>query len=94
LLGSPRLKTDFDNVAGWLGFWCVEYLVPLFIKSVGVDLNGLFYTAAAIKRFSVRIIVGRASDRYGRGLFISICLYTPVHAKSWTASSVDFSSRQ
>jgi MFS family permease len=34
----------------------------------------LFYTAAAIASFSARLLTGRASDRYGRGLFITISL--------------------
>lgn len=48
---------------------------PLFIKSTGVDLNpGLFYTAAAIASFGVRLFTGRASDRRGRGLFVTLSL--------------------
>jgi len=39
------------------------------------DLNaGLFYTAAAIASFGVRLVAGRASDRHGRGLFITVSL--------------------
>jgi len=38
-----------------LAFGALSTFAPLFIKSVGVDLNvGLFYTAAAIASFSVR----------------------------------------
>jgi len=41
-----------------LAFGALSTFVPLFIKSVGVDLNaGLFYTAAAIASFSVRSMV-------------------------------------
>ena len=46
--------------------------LPLYIRDLGLDFNtGLFYAAAAIASFVVRLISGKASDRYGRGLFIS-----------------------
>lgn len=73
-----------------LAFGTLSTFVPLFIKSTGVDLNaGLFYTAAAIASFSVRLIAGRASDRYGRGLFVTISLvfYTASMLLLWQANS-------
>jgi MFS family permease len=46
--------------------------MPLFIQETKVDLNaGLFYSTAAIASFGMRVVTGRASDKYGRGLFIS-----------------------
>ncbi|MCG6135600.1 MAG: MFS transporter [Nostoc sp. LLA-1] len=65
--------------------------VPLFIKSTNVDLNpGLFYTVAAIASFNVRLFIGRASDVYGRGLFITLSLiaYTLAMVGIWQANSV------
>ena len=59
-------------------FGTLVTFVPLLIEETGIGLNaGLFYTASAIASFSVRIFAGRASDRYGRGRFItlSLCLY-------------------
>jgi MFS family permease len=73
-----------------LAFGALSTFAPLFIKETGVDLNpGLFYTAAAIASFSVRLITGRASDRYGRGLFVtaSLVLYTLAMLMLWTANS-------
>ncbi|MBV6621643.1 MAG: MFS transporter [Rivularia sp. (in: Bacteria)] len=68
--------------------------VPLFIKSTEVDLNpGLFYTAVAIASFFSRFFFGKASDRFGRGLFITLSLicYTLAMLLLWNAnSSVDF----
>ncbi len=91
LLGSPRLKIPaLVLLLVGLAFGALSTFVPLFIKSTGVDLNaGLFYTAAAIASFSVRLIAGRASDRYGRGLFItiSLILYTVSMLMLWTANS-------
>jgi MFS family permease len=56
-------------------FGTIASFLPLFIRELKIDLNaGLFYTAAAIASFAVRIFVGRASDRYGRGLFMTISL--------------------
>lgn len=58
-----------------LVFGTLVTFLPLFIKEAEVALNvGLFYTAAAIASFLGRLGTGRASDRYGRGLFISISL--------------------
>jgi MFS family permease len=49
--------------------------VALYIREAQVDLNaGWFYTAAAMSSFGIRLVTGRASDRYGRGLFITASL--------------------
>lgn len=46
--------------------------LPLFLEESNLGLNaGLFYTVSAIASFSARMFSGQASDRYGRGLFIS-----------------------
>lgn len=91
LLGNPRIRIPaLVLLLVGLAFGTLSTFVPLYIKSAGVDLNaGLFYTAAAIASFSVRIITGRASDRYGRGLFITISLifYTLSMLMLWTANS-------
>ncbi|MGI8501519.1 MAG: MFS transporter, partial [Hassallia sp.] len=73
-----------------LAFGNLHTFAPLYIKSTGVDLNaGLFYTAGAIASFSVRLFTGRASDRLGRGLFITISLvvYTAAMLLLWKANS-------
>lgn len=58
-----------------LVFGTLVAFLPLFIKELGLDFNiGLFYTVVAMTSFSVRLFVGKASDRYGRGLFISAAL--------------------
>jgi MFS family permease len=58
-----------------VSFGALSTFVPLFIKESRIDLNpGLFYTAAAIASFSIRLFVGKASDTYGRGVFISSSL--------------------
>jgi MFS family permease len=62
-----------------LSFGTVTTFIALFIKTTGFALNpGWFYTIAAIASFSARLIVGRYSDRYGRGVFLSLSflLYT------------------
>lgn len=58
-----------------LVFGTLVAFLPLFIRELGLDFNvGLFYTVVAMTSFSVRLFVGKASDRYGRGLFISAAL--------------------
>ena len=55
-----------------LVFGVLVTFLPLYIRELGLNFNvGLFYGAAAISSFSSRILVGKASDTLGRGLFIS-----------------------
>jgi MFS family permease len=56
-------------------FGILATFMPLFVKETGIAFNpGWFYTAAAISSFGVRLIAGPASDRLGRGLFVSLAL--------------------
>lgn len=56
-------------------FGTLATFFPLFAREIKPDFNvGLFYTVAAIASFTVRIFTGKASDYYGRGLFITISL--------------------
>ncbi len=91
LLGSPRLRVPaLIMLLVGLTFGTLSTFVPLYIQETNIQLNaGLFYTAAAIASFCVRIITGRASDRIGRGLFISISLvcYSLAMVMLWTANS-------
>ena len=55
-----------------LVFGTLVAFLPLFITELQLKFNvGYFYTTVAIASFSVRLFVGKASDRFGRGLFIS-----------------------
>jgi len=76
LLLSPRLRIPaLVLLLTGLIFGAIATFVALYIREAKVDLNpGWFYTAAAVSSFSVRLITGRASDRYGRGLFITSSL--------------------
>jgi MFS family permease len=73
ILSSPRVRIP-TIVMLLVGFslGAVHTFVSLFLKSTEVDFNGgLFFTAAAISSFSIRVFAGKASDRFGRGLFIT-----------------------
>ncbi|NEO30241.1 MAG: MFS transporter [Symploca sp. SIO3C6] len=73
LLTSPRLRIPVAVllVVGF-AFGTISTFISLFIRETGVDFNaGLFFSATAIINFSTRLFAGRASDLYGRGLFIS-----------------------
>jgi MFS family permease len=76
LLADPRIQIPATVLLLiGLSFGCLSTFVPLFIQDSGITLNvGLFYTAAAIGSFSMRLLVGPASDRFGRGIFISLSL--------------------
>jgi MFS family permease len=94
LLASPRLRIPaLVLLLIGVAFGALSTFIPLFIKDAKVDLNpGLFYTAAAIASFISRIIIGRASDRYGRGIFItgsifSYALAMLILSNAYTASA-------
>lgn len=91
LLASPRVRVPamILLIVG-LTFGSMRNFVPLFIRSTGAQLNpGLFYTVSAIASFIVKLTVGKAADRYGRGLFvtISLVLYTLALLNIWSANS-------
>lgn len=91
LLLSSRLRTPtLVLLMIGLAFGVLSTFLPLFIQEIQVNLNaGLFYTAAAISSFLVRLLTGRASDRYGRGRFITLGLmfYTLAMLMLWVAES-------
>ncbi|MBW4579158.1 MAG: MFS transporter [Tildeniella nuda ZEHNDER 1965/U140] len=91
LLFSPRLRTPtLTLLLVGMAFGVLSTFVPLFMQEAGVDLNaGLFYTAAAVAGFSVRLLTGRASDRYGRGRLITLglLLYALTMLLLWFAHS-------
>ncbi|MCC0177338.1 MFS transporter [Waterburya agarophytonicola K14] len=83
---SPIIKRDFWQITKDPGlvvptivlmliglvFGTLVAFLPLFVTELQLDFNvGFFYTVVAIASFSVRLFIGQASDRYGRGLFIS-----------------------
>jgi MFS family permease len=76
LLSTPRLRIPtLVMLLFGLIFGAVTTFVALYIREAKVDLNpGWFYTAAAMSSFCTRFVTGRASDRYGRGLFITVSL--------------------
>lgn len=91
LLNSPRIRIPaLVLLLIGLAFGTLVTFAPLFIKESKIELNiGLFYTAAAIASFGVRLVTGRASDYYGRGPFItlSLLLYTAAMVLLWQAQS-------
>ena len=79
-LSSPqvRVPTIVMLLVG-LSVGAVHTFVSLFLKSTDVDFNGgLFFTVAAISSFSIRVFAGKASDRLGRGLFITFGIFCYV----------------
>lgn len=73
-----------------LAFGGLATFVPLYARESNFVLNiGFIYTASAIASFAIRLLVGRASDRYGRGPFITLGLvfYTVSMVALWLAQS-------
>ncbi|MEH2402226.1 MAG: MFS transporter [Nostoc sp.] len=94
ILASPRVRvpTIVMLLVG-LSLGAVHTFVSLFLKSTQVDFNGgLFFTAGAISSFSIRVFAGKASDRFGRGLFITFGIFCYVLALIllWQADSTIF----
>ena len=73
-----------------LVFGTFSTFMPLFLQETKVNLNpGLFYSVAAIASFGIRLFTGKASDKYGRGIFITgglIC-YTVAMMVLYIASN-------
>ncbi|OCR00273.1 MFS transporter [Oscillatoriales cyanobacterium USR001] len=73
MLWNPRVRVP-ALVLLLLGlvFGTFSTFMPLFLQQTKVDLNpGLFYSVAAISSFAIRLFTGKASDKYGRGIFIT-----------------------
>ncbi|MFM6039115.1 MAG: MFS transporter [Sphaerospermopsis kisseleviana] len=91
LITSPRVRVPaIVLLLIGLSLGTIHTFIALYIKSTGVDLNaGLFFTAAAIASFSIRLFAGKASDKYGRGLFVTFSLtaYTLAMILIWQANS-------
>jgi len=91
LLLTPRVRTPaIILLMVGLAFGTLSTFVPLFVRETGLALNvGLIYTASAIASFMSRLLVGRASDRHGRGRFItvSLLLYTLAMVVFWKATT-------
>ncbi|NEQ95687.1 MAG: MFS transporter [Cyanothece sp. SIO2G6] len=90
-LVTPRVRVPaFVLLMVGFAFGTISTFIPLYIAQKSVSLNiGLFYTASAIMSFSSRLITGRASDRYGRGVFItvSVAIYALATFTLWHANS-------
>ncbi|MEO0869185.1 MAG: MFS transporter [Cyanobacteria bacterium J06642_11] len=73
-----------------LAFGGLATFVPLYARESNLAINiGLIYTASAVCSFIIRLLAGRASDRYGRGPFITLGLvfYSFSMLALWLAHS-------
>lgn len=73
LLKSPSLTVPAVIMLKiGLVFGTLVTFLPLYVSESELDTNaGLFYAVAAVASFIARAVVGRASDLFGRGLFIT-----------------------
>ncbi len=59
-----------------LSFGTLSAFMPILMQQKHIALNaGLFYIAAALSGFMIRFPIGRLSDQWGRGIFISIGIF-------------------
>ena len=91
ILRSPRIRTPAMVlfIVG-LVFGTLTTFLPLYVRELELNFNpGLYYTISALASFAMRIFVGRASDQYGRGVFItmSLTLYTVAMSLLATANT-------
>ncbi|MDJ1179727.1 MFS transporter [Roseofilum sp. BLCC_M91] len=77
LLLSPRIRIlSLVLLHVGLAFGGMSSFISLLIQETGVNFNaGLFFTAAAIASFSIRLVAGPLSDRIGRGIFITFSIF-------------------
>ena len=58
-----------------IAFGAMVTFIPLYVEARAWEINiGLIYTVSAIMSFSIRTVSGTASDRMGRGRFITLGL--------------------
>jgi MFS family permease len=92
LVANDRFRIPtFTMFSVGLAFGVLSVYLPLFVKEMHLDMNvGLFYTMAAVASFSTRLFAGKASDRLGRGLFITFGLvcYLVSMVMLWFAQDV------
>ncbi|MBE9005569.1 MFS transporter [Fortiea sp. LEGE XX443] len=93
ILVSPRVRIPaIVMLLVGTSVGAVHVFISLFIKSTEVSFNGgWFFTVAALSSFTIRVFAGRASDRFGRGLFITfgITAYTLACLLLWQANSTN-----
>jgi MFS family permease len=92
LIANDRFRIPtFTMFSVGLAFGVLSVYLPLFVKEMHLDMNvGLFYTMAAVASFSIRIFAGKASDQFGRGIFITFGLvcYLASMVMLWFAQDV------
>ncbi|MGK7910055.1 MAG: MFS transporter [Synechococcus sp.] len=76
LLTQPRIiAPSVTMLFVGLAFGVLTTFMPIFVRSGDFGINpGLFYLASSAVTFVMRVVVGRASDRWGRGLFVTAAL--------------------
>jgi MFS family permease len=88
---SPRVRVPaLTMLLIGLAVGTLNTFIPLFIKSIHIDFDcGLFYTIAAISSLVSRFFTSGASDRIGRGLFVTLGLvgYTLSMLLLWQANN-------
>lgn len=91
MLSSARIRVPaMTMLLTGLAVGTLNTFIPLFIKSIHVDFNsGWFYTIAALSSLSTRFFTSSASDRIGRGLFVTLGLigYTLSMVLLWQATN-------
>jgi MFS family permease len=91
MLSSARIRVPaLTMLLTGLAVGTLNTFIPLFIKSIHVDFNsGWFYTIAALSSLSTRFFTSSASDRIGRGLFVTLGLigYTLSMVLLWQATN-------
>jgi len=72
-----------------LSFGTLSAFMPILMEQKNIAMNaGFFYMAAAISGFIIRFPVGRLSDEWGRGLFISLGIF----CYGWSMAIIYFAS--
>ncbi len=72
-LYEPRVSPAFIAITlSYFSFGMILTVVPDFSTFLGIENKGLFFTYATLSSLLVRIIAGKASDRYGREIVLKV----------------------
>ncbi len=71
---EPRVVPPFiAMILSYFPFGIILTLIPDFSTHIGFENKGLFFTYVTLASLLVRIIAGKASDRYGRVIVLKLC---------------------
>lgn len=73
-------------------FGTILTIIPDFSDHLGISNRGVFFTAFTLASLTVRVLAGKASDRFGRVNVLKVSTLTLAVAMYWIGASNSFNS--